>query len=142
MWIEHSGYTGNLVGGIISGEDVHGLQRLLERSPSKPHEPNSGPLYTPMGCATPAGITSSFDASSLLETIARYAWFGPIHRSPTQQESTAHYPEETGTTHTPKQPGKTYALLMHLAATTPQSPISFTTKRPSSKCRCRGPVMG
>ena len=26
LWIKHSGYTGNLMGGIISGEDVHGLQ--------------------------------------------------------------------------------------------------------------------
>jgi hypothetical protein len=26
VWIEHSGYSGNLIGGVIAGEDVHQLQ--------------------------------------------------------------------------------------------------------------------
>ena len=45
LWIEHSGYTGNLMGGIISGEDVHGLQGLWSDLRANPRAQLWASLY-------------------------------------------------------------------------------------------------
>ena len=140
IWIEHSGYTGNLVGGIISGEDIHGLQDSWNDLQAN-HEPNYGPLYTPMPCATPAGITSFSDASTSSEAIADTVVVPntPIHRCSRQPTATAqrkgvlHHleatrqdvrPPDAPSCHDPAEP-----CLLHNPAT-------------KHKCRRRGPVMG
>jgi hypothetical protein len=130
IWIEHSGYTGNLMGGIISGEDVHGLQRLWSDLQANPRAQLWASLYAD-AVRDPRWDYQFFRCFSLLETIAdSVVWPNVVVTDAAGNRR--QLPSGNGYYTTSKQPGKTYALLMHLATIIPQSPISFTTQRPST----------
>ena len=72
-----------------------------------------------------------FRCFSILETIADTVVWPNVVVTDTAGNRRP-LPSGNGYYTTSKQPGKTYALLMHLAAIIPQSPISFTTQRQSA----------
>lgn len=68
-WIEHGGYTENLLGGLLAGEDVHALQKLWTGMQANPQAQLWVSLYAD-AVRDPRWDYQFFRCFSLLEAIA------------------------------------------------------------------------
>jgi hypothetical protein len=128
IWIEHSGYTGNWMGGIISGEDIHGLQASWSGLQVNPRAQLWASLYADAVRDTRWDY-QFFRCFTLLETIAEDVV--PSKKTIIDAAGNPRLKSDGKPYSTREARGKVYELLMHMAAKVPTSPASFTCQKPS-----------
>jgi hypothetical protein len=119
VWFEHSGYLGNLVGGPISGEDIHGLQREWTGLQANPRAQLWASLYADAVRDTRWDY-QFFRCFTLLEAIADEV-VSPKKTITDAAGNPRMLPNSKKDPYTTKHArGKVYELLMHMAAQDPK----------------------
>lgn len=131
-WIEHSGYNENLLGGNLSGEDMHALQKLWSGLQSNQRAQLWVSLYAD-AVRDPRWDYQIFRYFSLLEAIADTVVprNSPILDAAGNPRLMPNKKKESFTTS--RKRGKVYALLIHLASVISHTPDSFTSFNSAQK---------
>lgn len=122
-WVEGSGYVGNMLGGFISGEDIHGLLTQWEGIAKEPRVVLWLSLYAD-AVAEEHWDYRLFRCFNLLEAIgAEVLPKGSPVLAPDGSQRVQSNNQPYTTEHAR---GKVYMLLRHVAAQTQQDELNFT----------------
>ena len=116
MWIEHTGYHGNLLGGVIAGEDVHQLQESWNGLQANPRAQLWVSLYAD-AVREPRWDYKFFRCFNLLEAIADTV-VQPNVVITDEAGNPRPLPRGNGSFTTRGAQGKVYTLLIQLAGAT------------------------
>jgi hypothetical protein len=115
VWIEHSGYSENLLGGFLAGEDVHALQASWSGLQANPRAQLWVSLYAD-AVRDPRWDYQLFRCFNLLEAIADTV-VQPNAVITDEAGNPRPFRRGNGSYTTKQAQGKVYMLLLHLAGT-------------------------
>lgn len=125
-WIEGPGYTGNVIGGFISGEDHHGLMQFWEGLSKEPRARLWLSLYAD-AIADQRWDYRLFRCFNLLEGVATEII--PNNITILDDKGTPRLQDGNKPYTTKQARGKVYELLRRLAAKTNEAESNFTAPR-------------